>query len=203
MQENTDPSAQDGSNAKGTEDFAAANLLAAAQAEAADARTGRGPVRQRDLPLPFRVGDRVCSAVLAVLLAVMLAVVGWNVFGRFVLGQSLAWSDEAARYLFIWMIFLGAAVAHFRREHISVEFFVAKAPWAVRLAAAALRELTILFVLGVMLWGAVQVLSSTFGTSALLGIPFNVVNAAVPVGAVLMVSMSLYRLARLVALRDE
>lgn len=183
--------------------FAAGNPRVGEQAEAADARAGHGPVHQRDLPLPFRVPDRVVNAVLVVLVAAMLVVVGWNVYGRFVLSQSPAWADEAARYLFIWMIFLGAAVAHLRREHISVEFFVAAAPRPVRLAAAVARELVILGVLGVMLWGAILVMTSTFGSSAMLGIPFNAVNVVVPIAAMLMGVVSLYRLVRLFVARDE
>jgi TRAP-type transport system small permease protein len=171
--------------------------VAEQQVEAADARTGRGPVARVELPAFFRYADLVFSGLLAVLVAVMLVVVGWNVIGRFALGQSLTWSDEAARYLFIWMIFLGAALAHFRAEHISVEFFRDKAPPVVRLAAKVVRELIILGVLGIMLWGSVQVMQTTFGASALLGVPFNVVNAAVPVSAALMVLMSGYRLVRL------
>ncbi|AYY12597.1 TRAP transporter small permease [Actinobacteria bacterium YIM 96077] len=180
-----------------------ADDVTGAQTEAGDARTQRGPVRRSDLPLPFRLVDIACSAVLVVLVAGMLIVVGWNVVGRFVLDHSLTWSDEAARYMFIWMIFLGALVAHLRQEHISVEYFVARAPRPVRLAAAITRELVILVVLGIMLWGSTHVISTTFGRSALLGVPFNVVNYSVPVAAALMAVMSMYRLIRLLTGRDE
>lgn len=179
------------------------NPVADQQAEAADARTGRGPVVRSELPAAFRIADRVASGLLVVMVTVMLVVVGWNVVGRFALGQSLTWSDEAARYLFIWMIFLGAALAHFRQEHISVEFFRNMAPRPVRVAAKVLRELVVMGVLGVMLWGSIQVMSTTFGASALLGVPYNVVNAAVPVSAALMVLMSAYRLVRLLATGRE
>jgi TRAP-type transport system small permease protein len=129
-------------------------------------------------------------------------VVGWNVIGRFLFGQSLTWSDEAARYLFIWMIFLGAALAHFRQEHISVEYFRDLAPRPVRRVAKILRELVIIGVLGIMLWGSVHVMSTTFGSSALLGVPYNAVNAAVPLSAALIVLMSGYRLIRLLVVDD-
>ena len=169
---------------------------------AADARTGRGPTTRDQLPAVFRVGDAVFSGVLVVMVVLLLGVVGYNVFGRYVLGRSLAWADEAARYLFIWVIFLGGALAHFRREHIAVEFFAQKLPRVGQVGLAIVRELVILFVLGIMLWGSVRVIGTTFGTSALLGVPNNIVNWPVPISASLMAVMSIYRLARVVTVQE-
>jgi len=44
-----------------------------------------------------------------------------QVFFRFVLRSPLAWTDETARYAFIWMVFLGAAVAVKKKTHIRVD----------------------------------------------------------------------------------
>lgn len=150
----------------------------------------------------FTALERACNVLLVVFVAAMLVTVAWNVFGRVALGQSVAWADEAARFLFIWMIFLGAAVAHLRLEHVTVDFVVERLPYPVRVVAAGLRELLILTVLTVMLWGSVQVISSTFGSSALVGVPFNVINAAVPVSAGLMTLVSLHRLILLLTKRE-
>ena len=53
-----------------------------------------------------------------------LVVVSLQVFYRFVLELPLVWSEEAARYLFVWAAFLGAAVAIGRREHFSISILV-------------------------------------------------------------------------------
>lgn len=167
-----------------------------------DARTGREPISRDDLPLPFRIGDQVFNVLLVVLLMFLVATVGYNVYGRYVLGRSLAWADEGARFLFIWLIFIGAALAYWRDEHIAVEFFVVKLPHAGRVAVAALKELVTLVVLGVMLWGSVRVVQTTLGASPLLRLPYNVVNVSVPLAAALMVPMSLYRLVWALVVRD-
>jgi len=44
-----------------------------------------------------------------------------QVFFRFVLQSPLAWTDETARYAFIWMVFLGSAVAVKKKTHIRVD----------------------------------------------------------------------------------
>lgn len=63
----------------------------------------------------FNVLDRVLDTMLFVILAAMVAVSGTNVFLRFVLDFSVAWADEVALALLVWLTFLGAAVA--MREH--------------------------------------------------------------------------------------
>ena len=45
----------------------------------------------------------------------------WQVFTRFVLASPSTFTEELARYLLIWVSFLGAAYAYRRRIHLSVE----------------------------------------------------------------------------------
>lgn len=45
-----------------------------------------------------------------------------NVFMRYVLNSPIAWAGELARYSFVWVIFLGGAIAMRRGNHIGMEF---------------------------------------------------------------------------------
>ena len=60
-----------------------------------------------------RVSDTVNRTVsyvgIAVFLVLILACV-MQVFFRFVLNHSLSWTEELARYCFIWMHMLGASL---------------------------------------------------------------------------------------------
>ena len=84
--------------------------------------------RLQSLPALFRFLDTSLKSLMVVLLVVLIVAVGANVFGRFVLDKSLAVSDELARLLFVWVIFLGAGLAHLHREHIVVNTLLEKLP---------------------------------------------------------------------------
>src|SRR3972149_10578137 len=52
------------------------------------------------------------------LLALMVVLVCLGVFFRYVIDASLAWYDEFASYLLVWLTFYGAVSASYRRRHI-------------------------------------------------------------------------------------
>ena len=49
-----------------------------------------------------------------------------QVFMRYVLNMPLIWSEEFARYLFVWVAFIGAGYGVRRGIHISMEYFFNK-----------------------------------------------------------------------------
>jgi C4-dicarboxylate transporter DctQ subunit len=62
----------------------------------------------------------------------MIIVVFLQVFFRYVVHYSLPWSEELARYLMTWVVFIGAAMGAREGVHIGVEAFVKAMPWAFR-----------------------------------------------------------------------
>jgi TRAP-type C4-dicarboxylate transport system permease small subunit len=51
----------------------------------------------------------------------MAVIVAVQVFFRYVLNHSLFWSEELARYLLLWLTFLGASAAYWRGVHPGVD----------------------------------------------------------------------------------
>ena len=81
---------------------------------------------------PARAARNVVEGVLLVMMVLLCADVFLGVFSRYVMGRTFTWYDEIARLLFVWIVFLGAAVgvrrgAHFRL-HLVVDRFPAAAP---------------------------------------------------------------------------
>ena len=67
-----------------------------------------------------RVFVAVNAAVVIGCLAAMALIVGANIALRYTTNHSLSWSDEAARYLMIWMTFLGAGLALRTGGHVAI-----------------------------------------------------------------------------------
>lgn len=55
------------------------------------------------------------------LVFVMTCVVAAGVFWRYVLNDSLSWTEEVARYLMIWLACVGSVVAMQRRDLVAID----------------------------------------------------------------------------------
>ena len=83
----------------------------------------------------------VDALAIATFTGMFACVLGQVVF-RYFLGDPLTWSDELARYLFVWCAFLGWVIAARRRSHLAIGSLPQRASPRVRallalLAAAA------------------------------------------------------------------
>lgn len=67
------------------------------------------------------VAERLTGYVLYILVGFMVVVVFLQVIFRFILHASLPWSEEASRYIMIWIALLGASVGLRHKAHIGVE----------------------------------------------------------------------------------
>ncbi|WP_373236374.1 TRAP transporter small permease [Cohaesibacter celericrescens] len=55
------------------------------------------------------------------LLLFMTALIAMQVFMRYVMGESLSWSEELARYVFIWLIYLMISYSAREMKHIKID----------------------------------------------------------------------------------
>ncbi|HEY1266631.1 MAG TPA: TRAP transporter small permease [Candidatus Binatia bacterium] len=78
------------------------------------------------------------------LLVLMVTLVCVGVFFRYVLNASLAWYDEFASYLLVWLTFYGVVVATYRGRHIGFEVIVEKLDPMVRRLVDLLSECFVL-----------------------------------------------------------
>jgi TRAP-type C4-dicarboxylate transport system permease small subunit len=159
------------------------------------------PVRDR----PFgEVGARFYGGlgVLAgVLMALLTLAVFLQVILRYVARSGIEGLDEAPRYLFVWLVMLGAAAAMYRGEHTTLEFFRDKlTPRGRALGTVVTEGVGIFLFLSMIKVSLVLVPNSQLQSSAGLGLPLGYVYAAMPVGAVLIILPMAWRLAA--TLRD-
>ncbi|WP_332446129.1 TRAP transporter small permease [Sphaerochaeta sp.] len=72
--------------------------------------------------------DIILEYLMAVCFGVMTIAIFLQVVFRYVLKSPLSWSEELARYLFVWVSFIGGVIAARNGQHIGVELLVKKIP---------------------------------------------------------------------------
>lgn len=124
----------------------------------------------------------------AVLLAfAMIAIIFTQVFSRTVLGDSLSWSEELGRYVFVWMTFIGASIALERGAHLGIDVVVQMLPEKFQKLLAILMYLLILVLVIVMVKEGMTLVERTaIQKSPAMQIPMSWAYSAIPVSAVLM-----------------
>ena len=122
---------------------------------------------------------------LVVLLASMSCVIGVQVFMRYVLRSSLSWSEELARYLFIWMIYIGISYGVRLNRHIKVDAFVLllSERWKKRIGMLSnLIFLGFACLIVYQSFGVRSMIRELGQESPAMGIPLEWVYTAVPAG---------------------
>jgi TRAP-type C4-dicarboxylate transport system permease small subunit len=76
--------------------------------------------------------DVVVLTVAVPMTVVMLACTVWQVVSRYFLGISTSFTDELARFLFIWVSLLGAAYVFGKRGHIAITGLIEFLPAGAR-----------------------------------------------------------------------
>jgi TRAP-type C4-dicarboxylate transport system permease small subunit len=136
--------------------------------------------------LAFSYGvDRVATFLAVVTLVAMTATTTLQIICRFFF-TALSWSEELARYLMIWLTFLGASMGVKRGTHIAVTFAVSPlAPRWRQAMALVVHLLAFYFFLLVTYYGWRLMNFQAYQVSAGLGISMRYVYVSLPVGGAL------------------
>ena len=125
-----------------------------------------------------------------VFLALMSIIIVLQVFFRYVLNNSLSWSEELARYLFIWMIYVGISYGVKLDKHICVDAVYTFMPKGIKRGYAIVAYvLFLIFAVAIIYYGILVVgMQITSGqVSPAMGLPMQYVYVAPVVGMILTV----------------
>ena len=128
--------------------------------------------------------DRVLFGIIGLLLAAMVADVAIQVLFRYVVQDPPTWTEELARFLFAWQIFLAAGLAFGRGAHIVVDVLLVALPRLGQQLLSILSDTLVLGVLGVLVWQGINMVRLTSNTmSTAMNLNMGVVYAALPAGS--------------------
>ena len=127
--------------------------------------------------LGYLAGLILAGLTAAVFLQVVLRYLGWAGF------EGL---DEVPRYLFVWLVMIGAAAAAYRGEHTALHYFRDKLTPRGHAVTRVVTTGASIILFGAMINASlILVPNAQLQSSAGLNLPLGYVYAAVPVGAAL------------------
>lgn len=131
--------------------------------------------------------EKALDAILILMMIVMGSAVVLQVASRYIFNRPTSWSEELARYLFVWITFLGAAVVIRKRRHVDVGVLTDRLPPKVARVVYLVADLAVLFLLGALTWAGVGLAAMAHRQlSAAMDLPMSLAYTAMPAGTGLM-----------------
>jgi TRAP-type C4-dicarboxylate transport system permease small subunit len=135
---------------------------------------------------------RIEEAASLAALGLMVLVVCIQVFFRYALASPLAWAEELAMILLIWIVFLGAGAFFIRRRHIQVDFFVDLLPPLGRKVFAIVANLLVaafLVVLAKETWNFMMMQAAVRTTVLQLSSVYLILPVLLSAGSMLLAAL--------------
>lgn len=111
----------------------------------------------------INVLNKTEEIVLVAMFALMVAIIFIQVVMR-KLNNSLYWSEELGKFLFIWISWLGISIGEKRGEHIKITMLTDKFSPKVQHILNIVSELIVIFICAITVYYSVQLVSSQMGT---------------------------------------
>ncbi|RDW13491.1 TRAP transporter small permease [Paracoccus thiocyanatus] len=127
--------------------------------------------------------EAFCFAGIGAILVIGTMQVVW----RYVFNSSLFWSEEAMRYLMIWIVMIGAGLSYSRGQFLGMRLAVDRLPAGLRRGADLVSAVLMLVFLAAILWFGTRFAWMTrLQTATALGFSLFWVHVAISVGALLL-----------------
>lgn len=133
--------------------------------------------------------EKLEEYIMVVMVVVMTTLIMVQVIMRYVFNNSLAWTEELARYLFLWSIWLGASYGVKTKGHVRLTVLTSRlSETAQNIIGVIVYFIWLLFVIFLVVKGyeLVGKLIVSGQTSTALHLPMWIAYASVPVGCTLM-----------------
>jgi C4-dicarboxylate transporter, DctQ subunit len=99
------------------------------------------------------------ETILVMTLALMVALIFSQVVGRYVFSSAPSWTEEMARYIHIFQVWIGASYAVKKRQHIRIESFI-------ELFKGTARK--VIDTVALLIWFLLALFLAVFGTELVL-----------------------------------
>ena len=136
------------------------------------------------------LNQRLEEIFLVILMVAAVIIVAMQVITRYVLKIPLPWSEEIARYMFLWLTWVGAAYATKERRHVNIDIVYSRLNRFGQTVCTIISTVVWIVFLCVMSYLSLKLtLSVASGGQIAIGsgLPMWVPYASIPTGMILMV----------------
>ncbi|AKL94585.1 tripartite ATP-independent periplasmic transporter DctQ component [Clostridium aceticum] len=128
--------------------------------------------------------------ILVVSLAFTVILVFIQVVMRYIFNQSLSWSEELCRYIFVWQVWLGASLGFRTNNHIAIEMIYDKLKGKSKIIYSLVsNSITLAFNIFLVRYGfqLVETMITRGTVSSGMRMPLYIVYLSVPVSSLAIV----------------
>lgn len=141
----------------------------------------------------------ILTKFLVILSMAITGIVFLNVLSRYIFKISLPWSEELARFMFVWLTFVGAVIANANFEHMRLDFVVEKFPKKIGKIVESLSYILVIVLLIVLFFGSLKYTQSQWDwKSSALGVRHGVVYMIAPISFAIMAFQFVGRLIQMI-----
>lgn len=99
---------------------------------------------------------KILTVFIALIGTIIVVTVFTNVVSRYVFHTTIPWAEELARFLFIWVTFVGAILANDKSEHMRLDFIVARFKGKTRKTMEIIAYLVMVILLLILVHGSIK-----------------------------------------------
>jgi TRAP-type C4-dicarboxylate transport system permease small subunit len=143
------------------------------------------------MPTVARVTWKVVDITALIAFSAMLVLVMSQIVFRYLIQVSVPWTEEAARWLYAWQIFLGSSLALRDRLHLQITVLLDRFSGRPRAVLDFLNALTGLGFLAGVIWGSLLMIRAVYPVQAgSFPVSTSYLYLSIPVGLIAMLALA-------------
>lgn len=133
----------------------------------------------------------ICKAITIGIMATLVVIVVIGAFYRYVLNDSLAWTEEIAKFLLLYLTFFGAPIALKQGLHAAIDTWIHRLPTLFALPFFSFIHLMIMtFCVVTMKLGTTYAINAGIQSAPYTQVGMSYIFVAIPIGAFFMFMVS-------------
>jgi len=146
---------------------------------------------------PMRILEKAMEYLVASIMFFLVTIVFVQVLFRYVVQTSLPWTEEMARYLFVWLVFIAASVCVKKEAHLGIDVVVVHfSPRVQRHLYTLSLMASLVFSIVVVYKGYDLLTRSGSQISPMLHIPMSLVYVIIPISYMVICLVLLWQIFR-------